>query len=208
MTVNVWYAVCCTRCLDVTAVDAPGGSAPAVNSNTWIKVLLKKCLPANQKRRSWPSTAQPPHSVARLSRAPRALQCCAGVSTTRTWQQQQQQQQEEGQPQHGHQQHQPFNLCCFRNDKFCLYKAQSQAASSRIFTRRQFHAGYHAPCPMLPTLLPGCCTSCHQSSSVTLVMPRPVNHALRPRGTYHARSGPKRLPAAAAAAAEKHHFTP
>jgi hypothetical protein len=31
--------------------------------------------PANQKRRLWPSTAHPPHSVARLSRAPRALQC-------------------------------------------------------------------------------------------------------------------------------------
>lgn len=49
------------------------------------------------------------------------------------------------------------------------------------------------------TLLPGCCTSCHQSSSVTLVMPRPLNQAFMPWGTYQASSGPKRLAAAAAA---------
>lgn len=40
--------------------------------------------PANQKRSCSPSTAQPPHRLARRSSMPRALQCCDGVSATRT----------------------------------------------------------------------------------------------------------------------------
>lgn len=39
--------------------------------------------PANQKRRSGPRTAQLPHSVARRSNRPRALQCCVAMAPTR-----------------------------------------------------------------------------------------------------------------------------